>query len=297
MIDNSIISLMEKFERDGYVILPERIPGDAIDRINHAVDQASQNREKILLRKGGLYSHPGPLGVVGRRRRIIDFYVPCPAALEAALAKPITDVLSALYGEAPVAFQSLLFLFGSQQNMHQDPAYVVIDKPQLLTASWIALEDIQPHSGELAFYKGSHRGIHVTFGSGKDTWIQRNDDMADNAAYSRRLVEACENAGLQKEIFRPKKGEVLIWHSGLVHGGEPIPNKELTRKSLVTHYCPLSVRPRYFSLQPSQAYIHGYGEGFYASRHYDVRPESNNPYPVYTGGKNIAEKQGLAYDE
>lgn len=297
---NSSISqqqLLERFDRDGYVILPGKIPADIIDEINKTFNDAPQYRGKILLRKGGEYSHPGPLGIVGRKRRVIDFYVPCPAALEAVLAKPITDFLFALYREAPLAFQALLFQFGSQQSMHQDPAYVVTDNPPALTASWIALEDIQPGSGELTYYKGSHRNIDVSFAGGKKVWIRNVDDKDDNIGYSQQLVAACENAGLVKEVFRPQKGEVLIWHSGLVHGGGDITHKDLTRRSLVTHYCPASGKPNYFNIPQAHTFKRAFAEGFYASRHYDVRPESNNPYPVFTGGKNIAEPQGLKYED
>lgn len=287
--------LLEQFDRDGYVVLPEKIPADIIDVINKTFDDAPHYREKILLRKGGEYSHPGPLGIVGRRRRVIDFYVPCPAAREAVLAKPITDFLSALYQESPLAFQALLFQFGSQQTMHQDPAYVVTDNPAALTASWIALEDIQTGSGELTYYRGSHKGIDVRFSGGKKIWVRHVDDKEDNIDYSQQLVEACESAGLTKEVFRPSKGEILIWHSGLVHGGGEIFHKDRTRRSLVTHYCPASGKPNYFNIQQAQTFKQPYAEGFYASRHYDVRPEANNPYPIFTGGKDIAESQGLTY--
>ena len=41
---------------------------------------------------------------------------------------------------------------------------------------------------------------------------------------------------LKKETLLIKKGDVLIWHASLVHGGDPIINPELTRKSFVCHY-------------------------------------------------------------
>jgi len=296
-IDESQFHLLAKFIRDGYIVLPEKIPTDIIDAINHDFNNADKQREKILLRKGGEYTHPGPLGIVGRRKRVIDFYVPCHAALQAVLALPITNFLHLLYNEAPLAFQALLFQYGSQQDMHQDPAYVVTDNPAMLTASWIALEDIQPGSGELTYYKGSHRGIDVTFEGGKKIWVRHVDDKEDNLNYMSALVERCETNKLIKETFLAKKGEVLIWHSALVHGGGAIINKNLTRKSLVTHYCPSSGKPNYFNIQKDTVCKRTFNEGFYSSRHYDIRPESNNPYPVYTGGKDIASEQGLQYDD
>jgi hypothetical protein len=35
---------------------------------------------------------------------------------------------------------------------------------------------------------------------------------------------------------------VLIWHADLVHGGHPV-SREITRKSVVTHYCPRYLVP------------------------------------------------------
>ena len=279
--------LIQQFDRDGYVVLPEKIPETTINAINHNFDNACGDPNKVLLRKGGEYSYPGPLGIVGRRKRVIDFYVPCDAALKAVLAKSVTDFLTALYQEAPLAFQSLLFQFGSQQNLHKDTAYVVTSNPLALTASWIALEDTQEGSGELIYYKGSHKNINVQFADGKTVWARRTDSIEDNLNYAENLEATCQAAGLQKETFRAKKGEVSIWHSNIVHGGSEIKNKQLTRRSLVTHYCPASSNPNYFNIQPEMSYKQPFDNGFYASRHYDVRLKSNNPYPIFTGGKNI----------
>jgi len=42
--------------------------------------------------------------------------------------------------------------------------------------------------------------------------------------------------GFQREIFMPKKGDVLLWHANFIHGGSEVAEPELTRKSLVCHY-------------------------------------------------------------
>ena len=41
---------------------------------------------------------------------------------------------------------------------------------------------------------------------------------------------------IPKKIFTAKKGDLLIWHANLFHGGEPHLNKAKTRKSMVFHY-------------------------------------------------------------
>ena len=62
-----------------------------------------------------------------------------------------------IFDDSPLLFQSLSFEKGSQQGMHQDTAYIVVDSPLELAASWIALQDVEPGSGELMYYEGSHR--------------------------------------------------------------------------------------------------------------------------------------------
>jgi ectoine hydroxylase-related dioxygenase (phytanoyl-CoA dioxygenase family) len=39
----------------------------------------------------------------------------------------------------------------------------------------------------------------------------------------------------RKELIA-KKGDVFIWHANLVHGGSPIKDPAITRKSMVVHY-------------------------------------------------------------
>jgi len=42
--------------------------------------------------------------------------------------------------------------------------------------------------------------------------------------------------GIEPRPFLPKKGQALIWHSGLVHGGSPVKDPSKTRNSFVVHY-------------------------------------------------------------
>lgn len=262
------------FIRDGYVILPERIDAALIDQILDDIQQAPQHREQIVLRKNGQYSHPGTLGVVGRRKRIIDFHAFSDAALQVSLATPITRFLSLLYGEPALAFQSLLFQYGSRQAMHRDPYYVVTGQPAFLTATWVALENIVGGSGELAYFVGSHRVSDTAFASGKTTWTRQTDSREQHESHLDRLVNTCENAGLERKTFLAEKGQILVWHAGLVHGGSPVLEPEQTRRSFVTHYCPMSDCPAFLQKQPTGADRYAQGDGFYASRHYDIPSRS-----------------------
>ena len=78
-------------------------------------------------------------------------------AKEILLQNELSQFLKLCFEVPPLLFQSLSFIKGSNQGIHQDTAYVVTDQPMKLIASWIALEDINPGSGELEFYPQSHR--------------------------------------------------------------------------------------------------------------------------------------------
>jgi ectoine hydroxylase-related dioxygenase (phytanoyl-CoA dioxygenase family) len=56
----------------------------------------------------------------------------------------------------------------------------------------------------------------------------------------------CEERGLKTEKFMAKKGDVLIWHADLMHGGARIQDPRQTRKSLVAHFMPLGVMATFY---------------------------------------------------
>ena len=54
--------------------------------------------------------------------------------------------------------------------------------------------------------------------------------------YEDRIEELIAEKQMSKASFKAKKGDLLIWHANLLHGGNGMNNKELSRKSMVFHY-------------------------------------------------------------
>ncbi len=109
-------------------------------------------------------------------------------------------------------------------------------------ASWIALEDIRPDTGELFYYPRSQRLDDFIFPKSGGKALLPGDVVG--RGYSTSLEEACLAAGLSKATFVPKKGDVLFWAADLVHGGSPRLTAT-TRRSFVNHYCPKSATVPY----------------------------------------------------
>ena len=151
--------------------------------------------------------------------------------------------LTLIYDRPPVAFQTMTMRKGSEETLHIDTGPLTLTEPMTMAASWLALEDVRPGSGELEFVPGSHsvpEYLHPGVSKG------HNNDMATYNEVLKQMKAACVDRGFTTERFKAKKGDVLIWHADLLHGGAKIEDSASTRKSLVTHFMPLGVMPTFY---------------------------------------------------
>lgn len=234
---------LEKFVADGYLILPGAVPSEVVDRVVADLEAAWDGRFADAFphvyteswENGSILVKPPAPELRGRQARLYNIHSVSEAARDAFFSPAIRSFLHLLFERPALAFQTLSFLRGSEQLMHQDPTYVVVRSPLEMAASWIALEDMEPGCGELEFFEGSHRiEEHVWTGG------QRHMPAGDpgHQRYIESLYEKCQRLGLRRSKFHAKKGDALIWAADLVHGGSPIEGEGKTRRSLVTHYCP-----------------------------------------------------------
>lgn len=148
----------------------------------------------------------------------------------------LKQFLSFTLGSEVVPFQTISFLKGSRQKTHSDFIHMTTEPVGYLIATWLALEDITMESGPLHYYPGSHRLPYIL---GEDfdhdsSAFAVGDDLYGN--YEKKIASEIAERRLEKKIFLAKKGDLLVWHANLLHGGEPVTNEQSSRKSLVTHY-------------------------------------------------------------
>jgi len=175
----------------------------------------------------------GPVREIGYR--IPDLHSHSSHARELYLHAKVFRLVELIYGEPAVAFQSLYFEYGSQQGLHRDPMFVVTDPPAHLLATWIALEDVAPDSGPLAYVPGSQHLPWYEFEAG--SVVCNQGVSAERRAEFRDWTHAqMRERGLEVMPFTCRRGDAFIWHAGLVHGGTPIENPDTTRRSFVVHY-------------------------------------------------------------
>ncbi len=155
---------------------------------------------------------------------------------EAANDSQMLRILKLLMGKDVEVFQSINFLTGSKQRTHSDSIHMTTFPLGNLIAIWVALEDIRPGSGELHYYPGSHKLPYVMNADYDNVGTAAKLGDKTYVDYEDKIESIIDEKKLRKQVFLAKKGDVLIWHANLLHGGEPNVDEGLTRKSMVFHY-------------------------------------------------------------
>jgi phytanoyl-CoA hydroxylase len=222
---------------NGFVILRSAIDLDLIRWCNRHIDEMVEQRLPVLFgqQDGSLvpFDQANFLGsFVGSR--FLEFHSVSQAALQLSMDPKVLSFLRLVFEDTPVCMQSLLFLQGSTQNAHTDYPYVHTKCPAFLAASWIALEDVDMAAGPLFYYPGSHRVVPpYDFGFGN---VMAFGDGPHIRGFEVYLENQCRVRGLSRLELDITAGDLLIWHSALVHGGSPVLDASKTRRSFVTHF-------------------------------------------------------------
>lgn len=170
-----------------------------------------------------------------RHSRLTNLHLASDAA-RAAIAKPrVMQALDAFFGDRAFVATSLFFEQSSEQAIHRDTPFFHTKPRNLFPGVWFALEDVHPDSGPLQYYPGGHKLVIDAIK------VESHDQLGGAfAEYNRRIAAAVEEQGIPREIAIIKKGDCFIWHPELPHGGTPIRQPGMTRKSMVFHCAPES---------------------------------------------------------
>jgi hypothetical protein len=226
-IDAADAALCRKWSRDGYLILEGFYDTAHLDE-TWASYEAAIAPGVVKPPHEPLY--PGDT----RPGRLLNPHFGTPA-IDALLHEPrMGRIVSLLMGAASRPFQTIAGHKSSQQLPHSDSIHMTTYPLGYLAANWIAFEDIDARSGPLVYYPSSHR---LPYLMSEQLGI---DALAYDAGYARLYEPAVQRLiaeqGFQPSYFLAKKGDVLLWHANLLHGGSKVDDVTLTRKALVCHF-------------------------------------------------------------
>jgi hypothetical protein len=216
---------------NGYVILNNLIDGKILDDVWGAYEKAIRTGKISVPPEPAGENDPYPDRSLNPHKRIGAF---CQL-----LKHPdLLHYIQLLMEREPKPLQTIAGHKGSQQGLHSDSIHMTTYPLGYLTAAWIAFEDIHPDSGPLVYYPGSHRLPYVF---SKDVGISEEDFKREgyapyHAKYEPYVRDLVKERRMQPHHFHAKKGDVLIWHANLVHGGSVRKNLQLSRRAVVCHF-------------------------------------------------------------
>jgi hypothetical protein len=105
-----------------------------------------------------------------------------------------------------------------------------------LCGLWIPLADVQADSGPLLYYPGSHRLPYLSAAERDLTPAAVAAEPHPQVLFEPFWREAVQRQDLRQQTFLPRRGQVLLWHANLLHGGSPVQSRTARRWSQVVHY-------------------------------------------------------------
>lgn len=214
---------LRHFVEEGYMVVPDVVDEGLLGRLNAALDDA-------VARKVEGYEW-------GASQRLHNLHFDYPAIEELWLHPKVLRMLRLIFDAPARPCQSLTYIFGSEQQYHQDTVHLTPFPAGRMCGVWTALEDVQPDSGELIVFPKSHRLPRVYM---KDAGAQKV--TGDWTEFGETVVpiwtDQLQPKGdkFRREVYRPKAGTVLIWHENLMHAGSVRKDKSISRRSIVGHY-------------------------------------------------------------
>jgi ectoine hydroxylase-related dioxygenase (phytanoyl-CoA dioxygenase family) len=234
-------ALRQAWNEEGFVVIEGALPPHEIDAYNDTVR---------AVRK----AYPNGRDDHGFGDRIGQLHQKHPSLLSAMNRDAILSFLRWAFGEDPTVFASLNFERGTQQEAHIDAIFFWPEPAYAMAGVWVALEDIHPDAGPLFYISGSHKwpflqshdvvASRPALAARREAARRGTGDPATQGALIHDLGQAWTSDFLDLEKRKGgvrvpriiRKGDAVVWHSLLAHGGSPRLNPALSRVSAVFHF-------------------------------------------------------------
>jgi hypothetical protein len=204
------------FEQRGYLVIDLDFDADFIDRLLARVEP--------LYPADRLQNPTAPV-------RVQDAWKTIDEVRQLAVSPIALAALEQLYGRGVLPFQTLNFPIGTRQLTHSDTIHFNSVPKGFMAGVWVALEDIDANNGPLQYYPGSHKLREYSMQD-----FDLEPGYENYSRYETRIQELVEAEELTPEFATIKKGQALIWHANLLHGGAAQSDLARSRHSQVTHY-------------------------------------------------------------
>ena len=223
--------MLAHFVEKGYLLikggLPRSIADAAIAEYEALIEKSAVLRD--LATKNGRLPNVHKYTTTGKQ-----VFTRAPEALR------FQDIL---FGYRSSVYTSLYFRYGTQQPIHRDVPVFRTQPENFYFGVWYGLEDATVENGALRAIPGGHRVNTVDHFALAAQHTNDADSIHPSESpmwtiYQTAVAEQCKQQGLNEISIEMEKGDVLIWHPLLPHGGGKIISEQQTRQSIVYHVVP-----------------------------------------------------------
>ncbi len=225
--------LVQTYKSQGFVLIRQLLSEDILEPFIAAYQQeVVPSKQKLYRQNSNNYERNRitDAGYVAQSFFDILSYPHFPdfkaTALDLLFNSTVLSAISGINGHRQHnVMQTALFDANTETPAHQDWWYADSVPSGHMIGAWIALEDIPEAAGRFYVVSGSHK---VTLHKQKmrhSEWRKKLD------AYVEENLDCLVAPAL-------KKGDVLFFNAGIIHGALPTQDPQFSRKSLVGHYMP-----------------------------------------------------------
>ncbi|WP_193385291.1 phytanoyl-CoA dioxygenase family protein [Rhodanobacter fulvus] len=182
----------------------------------------------------------------GQLYRVVNMHLAIDALANVFAENSALATCDEFFGEPATLYTSLYYERGSEQALHRDTPYFCTHPADRYLGVWLALDDVDSGNGPLRVVPRSHLlpAIDVDALARKlfpdPSVIPAISDAGWNA-YQAAVQHQCDERGMQAQEVHVQRGDVIIWHPSMFHGGSPHRVKQRSRRSLVMHVTPQGV--------------------------------------------------------
>jgi len=276
---SSIINHIENINNKGFTIIKNGIENNLVNKVINDFDYWSSLEENEFTKFNF--------------DRVTNFHIYSKNTLDLVTNNIVNDILKALFKKEQVIYSSLFFREGTSQHYHRDTPHFYTNPIDQYYGVWYSLEDININAGPLKYFIESHKleipnGNDIVNNYFKDTNIEeinnnfdcliKYNKIIEDLCYEKKLISVSE----KNYIDKINKGDIIIWHPKLLHGGSDIIDRKLTRYSMVTHNIPINTMvfnsKHFFTKEPTKEYLEN-NCIFNYMKHNDIHIVNHNVNP------------------
>lgn len=223
---------------EGYGVVCGAVPADLCDRALAAIAALKARHPDIVA---------GNADAFGHLYRVVNLHLAIEQLAEAfATSRPGLEVCDRFLQAQTALYTSLYYERGSEQGLHRDTPYFCTSPAGKYLGVWLALDDVDGSNGPLRVVPRSHRLPPIDVEALARELFGRSDAVPSNSVvawdrYQAEVARQAEQHGLVPRDVHVRRGDVIIWHPELLHGGAPHLAKDRSRRSLVMHVTPVGV--------------------------------------------------------